>query len=212
MNGELLALIPDYVLGLLPEDRRRELDALAADSPVFREEVDRVAESLAGGADRLEPALPPPAVRARLLRTLEGVERFAPFFEDLGRLFQLPLERIKTLLARIDAADGWESTLLGVPLQGARLFHFTVGPTLAAAGAAGGVVRIAPGVTFPRHTHQGPEVTYVLEGGYCVDERVYHPGSSIEVTGDAAHTYRSAPGRELVLAVLHHGIAMVKEN
>jgi putative transcriptional regulator len=209
MSSEVLALIPDYVLGLLPERERREVDALVAGSPSLRQEVDQMAESLASGAESLTSFAPAPAsVRDRLFRTLDGVDRFAPFFDDLCRLFQLPLERVRALLARIDG-QVWESSLLRVPLKGARLFHFQVGPALAAAGAAGGVVRIQPGVTFPRHTHHGPEVTYVLEGGYLVDDRVYHPGQAIEMVAQSTHAYRSAPGRDLVLAVLHHGIAMV---
>ena len=205
MNVKLLSLIPDYLLGVLPDSQRYEIDALVAGSSAFRQEVDRVAESLALG-DPLAGEAPPEAVRGRLLRTLGGVDRFAPFFDDLGRLFELPLESIRKLLARIDGQP-WESTLMGVTLHGARLFHFAAGPALAAGGAAGGVVRIDAGVTFPRHSHQGREVTYVLEGGYCADGRVYGPGSAIEVTAGLIHDYRAAPERPLVLMVLHHGIA-----
>jgi len=206
MNTKLRALIPDYLLGVLPERQRYEMDALVAGSAAFRQEVDRVAESLAL-ADPLAHEAPPEPLRSRLLRTLAGPDRFAPFFDDLGRLFALPLETIRKLLARIDGQE-WETTLLGVPLEGARLFHFGAGPALAARGAAGGVVRIDPGVTFPRHGHKGREVTYVLEGGYCADGRVYGPGSAIEVTTDLSHDYTAAPERDLVMMVLHHGITM----
>jgi quercetin dioxygenase-like cupin family protein len=154
---------------------------------------------------------PSPSVRERLLETLRGVDRFAPFFEDLVRLFQLPLPAIRRLLARIDSGD-FESTLLGRKLDGSELFHFAVGPDLAGTGAAGGVVRIRGGVTFPAHRHHGDETTYVLEGGYLADGRLLGPGSVIEMRAGSEHDYRSAPGRDLVLAVLHRGIAFVGDG
>jgi quercetin dioxygenase-like cupin family protein len=210
VNSHLLQLIPDYVLGTLAEDEKQAVDALISRSPEFRREVDRVADSLASSAEALLPAAPPAsrAVRARLLRTVSGIERFAPFFDDLTRLFQLPVEAIRALLARIDdASRPWERSLLGRALHGSELFHFTVGPQLAAAGAAGGVLRLDAGQNFPVHRHHGNEVTYVLEGGYMADGRVYGPGSQIEMPGDTSHDYQAAPERDLVIMVLHRGIS-----
>jgi quercetin dioxygenase-like cupin family protein len=213
VSVEANELIPEYLLGSLPRDEQRELEALMATSPGFRREVDACAEALAASAGALTPVPPSAALRGRLLDTLGATDRFAPFFADLVELFELPLETIKRLLARIDGvvkpANAWETTLMGVALKGAELFHFGVGPRLAASGAAGGIVRIHPDVTFPMHSHNGSEVTYVLEGGYCADGRVYGPGSRIEVTGDVVHDYRSAPGRDLVIAVLHRGVVMI---
>jgi hypothetical protein len=211
VSAEPLELIPEYLLGSLPREKQRELEALIAGSPRFRREVDAYAEALALGTDALAPVTPTAAVRGRLFETLAGPERFAPFFADLVALFELPLESIKKLLSRIDGIvkQPWETSLLGVELKGAELFHFGVGPKLAAGGAAGGIVRIRPNVTFPMHSHNGNEVTYVLEGGYCADGRTYGPGSRIEVTGDVVHDYRSAPGRDLIIAVLHRGVVMM---
>ena len=218
-EAELLPLIPDYLLGALSREQQRQVDALIAGSPAFRREVDAAAEALAGAALALAPVPPPPALRARLLQTVAGVDRFAPFFDDLVALFELPLGSLKRLLARIDEhlaggadkAAPWESTLMGVPLVGAELFHFPVGPRLAAMGAAGGVLRVQPDVTFPRHSHNGGEVTFVLEGGYIADGRTYGPGTRLEVPGGIIHDYRSAPGRDLLLIVLHHGITMLPQ-
>jgi len=120
-------------------------------------------------------------------------------------------EVLQDLLQRIDDASWtWETSLMGVALHGAELFHFAVGPQLGAEGAAGGVLRVRPGVTFPRHSHHGSEITYVLDGGYVADGRSYGPGTQIEVIAGTAHDYRSAPGRDLVLIVLHHGITMLR--
>ena len=201
-------LLPDYVLGALPAEEQRQLDALIADSPELRREVDRVSEALAATASHAAPVAPTPSLRARLLQTLGGVDRFAPFFEELTRLFELPVETIRKLLARVDGPE-WEHSLLGVELHGSELFHFPVGPRLRESGAAGGVVRIRAGVKFPQHRHHGDEMTFVLEGGYLADGRTYGPGSMIPMSRGTEHHYHAAPERDLVLMVLHRGIPLL---
>jgi putative transcriptional regulator len=210
MDADLAGRIPDYLLGALPAEEQQALDDLCKRSPDFRRQVDRVAEHLARAAEALSPAVPAalPAVRARLMHTLGSVDRFAPFMDDLVQLFELPAAAIRGLLARIDdPGRPWERSLLGVPLVRSELFHFTVGPRLAAAGAAGGVLRLQAGAAFPVHSHHGNEVTYVLEGGYLADGRIYGPGAAIEMTGGTCHDYRAAGGRDLVIMVLHRGIS-----
>jgi putative transcriptional regulator len=206
--NRLFPLIPAYLLGELPPEQAREIEALSADSPALRREIDQVAEALARAAELLPRVRPAPSLRARLLETLTSAERFSPFLDELTQLFELPVESMRRLLARIDGG-AWESTLQGVRLQGTELFHFQVGPRLAADGAAGGVVRVRAGVTFPRHTHHGNETTYVLEGGYVTGGRTYGPGSRLEVTTGTEHAYVAAPERDLVIAVLHRGIAIL---
>jgi putative transcriptional regulator len=206
--NHLLPLLPAYVLGELAADEAREIEAMSAESPALRREIAQLAEALARTAESLPRVRPTASLRARLLDTLTSVERFAPFLDDLTRLFDLPAASIRRLLARIDGTD-WDTTLQGVRLQGTELFHFQVGPGLAAAGAAGGVVRVRAGVTFPRHTHHGNETTYVLEGGYVTGGRTYGPGTALEVTTGTEHVYVAAPERDLVIAVLHRGIALV---
>ena len=204
----VIELLPEYVLGELPAEEQRRVEALVAASPELQREVDRVTEALAGAAAVLDPLPPPPGLRTRLVHTLGGVDRFAPFVEDLTELFELPAATVRRLLGRIDE-DQWETSLLGVPLVGAELFHFPVGPGLQASGAAGGVVRLRAGATFPAHRHHGDEVTYILEGGYLADGRVHGPGSSIPMSTGTAHDYRSAPERDLVMMVLHRGITLL---
>jgi quercetin dioxygenase-like cupin family protein len=203
-------LIPEYLLGGLPAEQGQEVESLLAASPSLRREADELMESLALTATALTPLPPPRSVRARLLATAAGVDRFVPFLDDLTRLFELPVDTMRELLARIDGAGHvWESTLLGADLEGAELFHFQVGPRLRAAGAAGGVLRVRADVTFPRHRHHGDEITYVLEGGYCVDGRVHGPGSTVEMPAGSAHDYRAARERDLVVMVLHRGITIL---
>lgn len=204
-------LIYEYLLGQLPEETRRQLDAEMRASSSLRREVDAVAETLALAAANAQAPLPAdPALRARLLATVSGVDRFAPFLDDLVRLFELPVSRIRELLGRIDdASPPWERQLDGIPLEAVELFHFAVGPTLAATGAAGGVIRVRAGGRFPAHHHDGDEMTYVLEGGWVCDGEVRGPGSRIDMTKGSQHDCRSAPERDLVTMVLHHGVTLL---
>jgi quercetin dioxygenase-like cupin family protein len=201
----VLDLIPDYVLGALPADEQRKIDDLVARSSELQREVDRVTEALAVTArDAVAPA---PSLRARLVQTLTSVDRFAPFLDDLTRMFELPEATVRKLLARIDQHE-WETSLLGVELEHVELFHFPVGPRLRETGAAGGVVRIRAGATFPHHSHHGDELTYVLEGGYVADGRTHGPGATIPMSTGTEHHYQAAPERALVIIVLHRGISL----
>jgi len=206
-------LVPAYVLGTLTDDQRRAFDDELARSARLRREVDALVESLANAAaDAVAPqaAAAPAAPRARLLATVAGVDRFAPFFADLTRLFELPVEVVRALLARIDQPGagwaGWDRRIGRVALESSELFHFAVGPTLAASGAAGGVLRVRAGDAFPAHHHDGDETTYVLEGACLSDGRTYGPGSVIEMERGTAHGFSAAPERDLVVMVLHRGI------
>jgi quercetin dioxygenase-like cupin family protein len=207
----LLELIPDYVLGTLPADEQRRVHDLVGGSPELQREVDRVTEALACAAESVAPLAPASSLRTRLLGTLASADRFAPFVDDLTQLFELPAATVRKLLERIDGTD-WEHALLGVPLHGCELFHFPVGPHLRESGAAGGVLHVRAGATFPQHRHHGDEVTYVLEGGYVAGGRVHGPGSTIAMSAGTAHDYQAAPERDLVIMVLHRGITLLAQS
>ena len=208
-------LIPEYLLAALPAAERRAVEEELAAAPGLRRQVDALAEALAlAAADAVAPPpVPPPpaALRARLLATVSGVDRFTPFLDDLTRLFELPAEAIRGLLARIDGPRGaWQRHLGGVALETSELLHFAVGPRLSAGGAAGGVLRIRAGGGFPAHHHDGDETTYVLEGACAVDGRALGPGATIEMKRGSTHDCRARPERDLVVMVLHHGITFAR--
>jgi len=208
-------LIPEYLLGTLPAAERRAVEETLAASPALRRQVDALGEALALAAAQAvaPPPVPPapPALRARLLATVAGVDRFAPFLDDLTCLFELPTDAIRALLARIDdQRAGWQRRLAGVALETSELFHFAVGATLAAGGAAGGVLRVRAGGSFPAHHHDGDETSYVLEGACDVDGRALGPGATIEMKGGSSHDCRAMPERDLVVMVLHHGITLAR--
>jgi len=180
------------------QDPSRERTAEAADA----------SEADAAGAEEavaawlsqgVKPERPPAAVLQRLLRTLDGPERYRPFFAGLQDMFDLSEAALREVLARVDEAGGW--LLHG----GARYFHFAPGPRMATLEA--GVVRMAPGVVFPRHVHRAGEVTFVIDGLMNDQGRLYGAGSIVHAEPGTTHDYRSAGvGRDLILLSRHGGI------
>jgi hypothetical protein len=203
VKADLLDRLPEYVLGTLPEAELDELRAEVSASPELQREVDRISEALAQASASLPPQAPSPGGRARLLESLAGPDRFRPFFAELARRFDLTVDAIRALVARIDDPAAWEAT----PLSWVKLIHFAGGPALA--GADAGFVRVAAGTKFPRHRHQGPEMSFVLEGRMFESGRVLGPGAIDEISPDAIHEYTVGPEADLVVMVWHHGITLL---
>jgi putative transcriptional regulator len=194
------ALIPEYVLGTLPEDQADEIDAIVGASPELQRRVSDIQEGLAGSIAALPQLAPSSATRSRLLEALAGPDRFRPFFDVLTRLVDLPVDGLRAILARIDEAGGWEAG----PLPTVQVVHFKGGPRVQALDT--GLLRMAAGTRFPHHRHLGDEITVVLEGTLRDGARVYGPGQVIEWRVGTEHDYAAGPGRDLVTLVVHSGI------
>jgi len=204
MKAELLDRLPEYVLGTLPAAELAALRAEVEGSPDLQREVAELTEALSRSASALPPVAPSAATRARLLETLGGPDRFRPFFAELGRRFDLTVDAVRRLVGLVDDPAAWEAT----PSPWIKLIHFPGGPALA--GADAGFVRVTAGHTFPRHSHQGPEFAFVLEGTMIKNGRAYRPGDIDEVPTDEVHEYSVGPECDLVAMVWHHGIRFVK--
>jgi putative transcriptional regulator len=202
MSAELFPLLPEHALGTLPREQADQLDAELARSPALARELDGIVAALARTAESLPPVAPDPSVRARLLRTLDSADRFAPFLARLTGLLDLTADAVRKLLTRIDDAAAWEPGLPGMEMQ-----HFAAGPRFATADA--GFVRLQPGQAFPRHRHLGPEVTLVLEGAMRDGDRVYGPGDVLEMAEGSEHSYSASSERPLVLVTVQTGIQPV---
>jgi anti-sigma factor ChrR (cupin superfamily) len=199
MKPHARELLPEYVLGALSADETAELERQLRESPELQRELDELTVALAQVVVSLAPVDPSPDTRTRLLDTVAGADRFAPFLAPLGRILDLSVEAVRAVLARIDEAAAWLPALPGV-----QLMHFDAGPQMRTADA--GLIRLAPGASFPRHRHLGHEVNYVLEGAMCDGDQVHGPGAVVVYDEHSEHLYTAAPERELVLMTVHHGI------
>jgi hypothetical protein len=193
-------LATSYVLGTLGPDDRRGVDEAVASTPALRREIDATAAALTQAvAASLPPVDPPPELRQRILASLDGPERFRGFFPELCRILALPVEAVRAVLGRIDDPAGWTAIRPGI----ARL-KFAAGTALA--GAEATLLRLGPGVVFPRHEHVGAEMALVLEGAGHDEGHVYAPGQLIAHAPGTTHEFTAGELRDLVLVVVHHGV------
>jgi quercetin dioxygenase-like cupin family protein len=152
---------------------------------------ERVLEFLAGG---LRPLTSPGSLRDRLLGGAGGRNRFLPFLDRAMTLFDLPEAESEGHLHSIDDPDAWEDMLPGV-----RFRDFDGGPGLGEAHV--GIVRLAPGEAFPRHTHVGEERSLLLQGELVDDQgRHYRAGDSIVSADGTSHELRAVGDQEAIYA------------
>ena len=154
---------------------------------------------------RLPEALPaiggPPALRARLLEeTSRAPERYAPFTRTLSELYDLPCEDIRALLERCAQPGAWKvSGLPGIKKL----------PVRAGAGRRGAqtyLVKLAAGVRFPEHHHDGLETVLIMAGSYTESSgKVYATGDIHLMEPGTAHSFTIAKDEDCIAATLLHG-------
>ncbi len=196
--------LPEYVLGTLSPAEERAIARLLAASPELRQRTDSLSEALALAMTAgLSPVAPSPGLRPRLLATVAGAERFAPFYAGLGKMLDLPREAIAALLAKVNDAAAYVTGYA----PGLRYFNFTPGPQLR--GADAGIVRLAVGATFPRHRHVDLETTFILEGQMREGDEVHGPGTCFARAKESEHGFSTEGPRDLVLVSVHRGLVPV---
>jgi mannose-6-phosphate isomerase-like protein (cupin superfamily) len=171
MTGDVRELLPLYALGILEAAEQSAVErAIASDAALAAEltSYQRAADVI-GAA--LEPVLPPPEVKQRLLASLGG-GRFEAFSARMARMFEVTVDRARELLGLIERPASWVPQVV----PGISLVDFVGGPATASADC--GFVRLAPGAVFPPHRHIGEEVTLILSGRIHdpVNDRTIGPG------------------------------------
>lgn len=132
------------------------------------------------------PVTPSPAVRDRLLASVDALVRPGPldrFAAALGLMLDVTVDKARMFLGWIDDPARWTPT--GLPgVDGIRL---PAGP--AWAGADCRLLRIAAGGRFPAHRHLGPEAALVLDGHAREPGGAEHlgPGDLIERPAGTEH-------------------------
>ena len=145
---------------------------------------------------------PPPRLRAHLLAAvnLDAVQPFAGLSRRVARIFDLDEAQVQKVLRDAHGDSAWE---VRGPFS---YFHFTPGPKLAPTAEAG-IVRLEPGVSFPRHRHRGDEYALVLRGALREDTggSVAFPGDIQHMPEDSRHTVTCTSREPCVFAVLLYG-------
>ena len=184
--SDIRELIPLYALGALDETESAQVERALENDPSLAAELDAYLS--------LTPAAVPGAdVKARLMTSIGG-GRFERFSARMASLFDVTIERARELLGLAERDASWER-----PMPGIGLVHFDGGPACATADC--GFVRIAPGCTFPWHTHRGEEVSVILAGTLRDHEgRLLRPGDELVQPQGSQHDI-SAHGDEEVIFV-----------
>jgi quercetin dioxygenase-like cupin family protein len=197
MTDRAHELLPEYVLGTLSEEEEAEVERALAESPELALELRAISDAYDALAASLPPVSPKPETKLRLLATMSE-NRYLPFVDELSRWFDLAVDRVKQILTMIDDPGAWEPG----PMPGIQLIHFAGGPNAFAADT--GFVRFPAGLHFPMHSHEGPELTYVLEGTLIDgDGTAYGPGDVLIKETGTSHEYRIGEDRDCVIAIAH---------
>lgn len=203
--------IAEYALGLLSEEEAAEIKALVAEDRALRLEVESYEQASADlamlmpsaldASDGKEPALSP----SKLLADANSPERFTPFVDEMVRLTEMSAAHAKKMLAQIDTDQGWDPP----SIPGADIMHID-GDSPRSDGAEVGFVRLAPGATFPRHSHDGDEDYLVLQGA-CRDSngRVYGAGDRVLNPAGSDHSFETIGNRPFIFVVVSRGISIL---
>ena len=171
-NDRWLAQLGEYVLGLLDPEDQDTLEAAIAGSLPLQHELAALRRTIAAADTEGEALTPDPALRQRLLTSLDASEPHAGYVARIARLFDFSAARARRVLDAIgDPGAGWvEPGPIGV-----RLLHFEGGRAVADADC--GLVELAPDCAFPMHVHRGDEWTLSLTGWAEEDSgRRFEPG------------------------------------
>jgi anti-sigma factor ChrR (cupin superfamily) len=146
--------------------------------------------------------VPSPLGRERLLSaTAEPVRRYAPFFDRLSELWDMPEPELEQLFERAAQRSAWRRP--GLP--GVSLIDVRGGPRRQ--GADLKLARFAPGMRFPAHRHLGLEMVLVLEGSFRdVSGTVVRAGDLQTMAPGSEHSFRADPREPCIAASVQFGI------
>src|SRR5262249_13150742 len=151
-------------------------------------ELEELGPVVAELAAAIEPVTPPPRLRESLLKRVGANQPGPVAASPLRRHLRAASgETAPTLLIRRAAEDTWEeSDIPGVRVR--VLFNDPAHNQFTA------LVRMAPGTSYPRHIHDGPEECLVLEGDLRVGDEVLGAGDYQRAPAGSCHGVQSTDG------------------
>jgi anti-sigma factor ChrR (cupin superfamily) len=185
-----------YALGALPTLERAAFEIELRAEPELRQmvrDLQRTAVLLALASPRL---LPPQELRQRILRRIETVE-------DRPNLVPPPQILTRFLFVGADDPAGWKQ----LPVPGASIKLLSVNRERGYAVLLG---RLAPGVRYPAHTHEGAEDLFILTGDLHIGDRRLGPGDFHHSEAGTTHPDNHSVEGCTLLAVLSTDHALAK--
>ncbi len=196
MSDHVSELISDFALDTLSEDQRSRFTAHIADCDQCAMELATTQKALTAMAAPLAASAPSPKLRDRLIEAIALGSRFDDFADRVAALFDLPVDKAKRYLDRIDDPSRW----IEGPGPGVLMLPIRPGPTFT--GSMSGFVKVHTGKEFPHHTHVGEEQSIVLQGA-CVDPdgTVYRRHQDIMYSPGSSHSFTVIEDLDFIAAV-----------
>jgi putative transcriptional regulator len=190
--SDIRELLPLYALGVLEDDEATQVEAAIANDPALAIELAAYQDTASGLVDLA--VRPSPDVKARLMTSI-GESRFEKFSARLANLFDVTVDRARELLGLMERKASWDNAMPGLGLV-----HFDGGPAYATADC--GFVRLAPGTSFPLHSHMGEEVSLILAG--AIQDKhtgvIYRPGDEVVKPLESDHDVVSVGDEDAIYA------------
>lgn len=199
-GADIKELLPLYALGVLDDDEATRVEAAIARDPSLAVELSAYEDA---ATSVLTPVTPDPEVKVRLMASI-GESRFEKFSARLAALFDVTVERAREILGLMERKASWEHAMPGLGLV-----HFDGGPAYATADC--GFIRLAPGTSFPHHTHMGEEVSLILAGEIQDKQTgvIYRAGDEVVKPVDSEHDVVSVGNEDAIYAArAMNGIAI----
>jgi len=181
----------------------RDRDPLPAFMRESLEEATETAEA-AELASLLPSLLHAPTARGkgRLVQAVGTLPlKFAPFYDSLCSLWDLPEQGVVAELTRAKDPNEWR--FAGLP--GLRVMHVRGGESVTRARVV--LAEFGEGLRFPTHRHTAPETVLVLQGAYRDSDGVCKgPGDLHHMGEGSEHSFRVLPGGPCIAASVQFGV------
>ncbi len=209
MSVDRVQLI-EYLLGNLEPAARVQVENELQSSAESRAELAELEALLGDVALTVEPLSPTPALRQKVLASVEPTTLFEGFLARFAELFDINLDKARTLLNAAGAV--WDQPWVESGLPGIRFFHFDGGQRVADAHC--GLVHIDAGQRIPTHQHFGDEWSFILQG--CLEEeisgKIWACGELVYRPPGSAHAIRAVGTKPCLFAAVLFGEFRLSEE
>jgi putative transcriptional regulator len=200
-------ILPEWLLGTLDPGRRDAAARHLEGCERCRAQLALLTPAVEALGTLVVPVAPPAGALQRLMGQMEGPGRFARWGARVGAFLDVTEARARELLEAMANPDSW----MPGPVEGVELMPVETGP--AREGMMAAVVRLMPGVRYPRHTHLGREWNLVLEGGFREDSgHEVWPGDELEKTDGSLHDFTALDGPACICVTVLDGVTAFEDG